>query len=434
MAQVTVFVENLAPEDGVFLSPMWVGFHDGTFDIFNSGEPAEEFLERLAEDATIEPNPDFPVTISTAFTEFVENEFATTQGTISTGPISPGELAVERFTLPEESLETTSRYFSYGSMALPSNDAFIGNEDPLAFEVYDEDGVFQGGEFIVTGDNVWDAGTEVNDEIPENTAFLGQTVPNTGVDEDGVVEPHPGFIADGNILEAFPNADFTEDGYEVARITISQDIVGTPESEVLPGTDLPESIVGLAGDDTLVGFGGNDIVIGGRGNDVLRGVDGNDTLQGRQGNDRLQGGDGDDVLLGGQGRDRMNGGAGNDTLTGGASIDYFTFATNNEFNQNDVGIDTITDFDEVRDIIVLRRDTFTALTSSSGEGFSVASEFAVVNNDTSVGSSDALIVYSSGSGNLFYNQNGSASDLGTGSQFATLEGGPDLVAEDFILG
>ncbi|MGB3511712.1 MAG: spondin domain-containing protein [Microcoleaceae cyanobacterium] len=435
---VTVFVENLAPEDGVVLSPMWVGFHNGTFDIFNPGEEAEEFLERLAEDATIDSSEDFPVTIGTAFADFVESGLGTTQGTIAVpGQIFPGELAVERFVLPPETLETTSRYFSYGSMILPSNDAFVANGNPLAFEVYDENGDFEGGEFIVAGSNVWDAGTEVNDEIPENTAFFGQEEPDTGDDENGVVNLHPGFIPNGDILTAFPGGDFTEDGYQVARITISQDIVGEPESEVLQGTEISESIVGLAGDDTLNGFGGNDIVIGSRGNDLLRGVDGNDTLEGRQGFDRLLGGDGEDVLLGGQGRDRMNGGSGNDILTGGASIDFFIFATNDEFNQNDIGVDTITDFDEVRDLILLDLDTFTAIASdpsnTDNPGFSVEEEFDVVNNDASAGLSDAFIVYSQATGNLFYNQNGSVSGLGTGVQFATLQGRPDIEAEDFIL-
>ena len=34
---------------------------------------------------------------------------------------------------------------------------------------------------------------EVNDEIPENTAFLAQADPDTGMDQGGVVETHPGF-------------------------------------------------------------------------------------------------------------------------------------------------------------------------------------------------------------------------------------------------
>jgi len=55
--QVTVTIENLAPTNGTFQTPHWVGFHDGLFDIYNSGAPANSLpepggvaLERLAED------------------------------------------------------------------------------------------------------------------------------------------------------------------------------------------------------------------------------------------------------------------------------------------------------------------------------------------------------------------------------------------------
>jgi hypothetical protein len=48
--------------------------------------------------------------------------------------------------------------------------------------------------------------------------------------------------------------------------------------------------------------------------------------------------------------------------------------------------------------------------------FSVATEFAVVNNNTAVATASALIVYSSGTGNLFYHQNGTATGLGAGSE------------------
>ncbi|MGL4881737.1 MAG: M10 family metallopeptidase C-terminal domain-containing protein, partial [Waterburya sp.] len=61
------------------------------------------------------------------------------------------------------------------------------------------------------------------------------------------------------------------------------------------------------------------------------------------------------------------------------------------------------------------------------------SEFAVVGSDTAVATASALIVYSSGTGNLFYNQNGVTTGLGSGGQFATLSEIPALSATDFIL-
>ncbi|MCP4248268.1 MAG: hypothetical protein GY778_14575, partial [bacterium] len=81
-----------------------------------------------------------------------------------------------------------------------------------------------------------DAGTEVNDEIPAHTAFFGQTEPDTGIDEFGVVHDHPGFLppGSGGILDdpGFANADFTQSGYEIARIIIIRSDTPVPSGAV----------------------------------------------------------------------------------------------------------------------------------------------------------------------------------------------------------
>ncbi|MCG8456194.1 MAG: spondin domain-containing protein, partial [Holophagales bacterium] len=50
--EVRVTVENVAPENGAFITPFWIGFHDGSFDTYDAGAPAADFpgLESLAED------------------------------------------------------------------------------------------------------------------------------------------------------------------------------------------------------------------------------------------------------------------------------------------------------------------------------------------------------------------------------------------------
>ena len=97
-------------------------------------------------------------------------------------------------------------------MVIPSNDAFVANGSPTAHAIFDESGLFGAMGFSIGGDEVLDAGTEVNDELPENTAFFDQQTPNTGVDENGVVTAHPGFlpVGSGGILDApmFAEADF----------------------------------------------------------------------------------------------------------------------------------------------------------------------------------------------------------------------------------
>lgn len=236
-AEIRVTIENLAPANGNYLTPVWVGFHNGGFDIYDTDTPAAGFLERLAEDGNTAP-------ISNAFTVIGSG---TAQGTIPGpgGAIAPGETAAMDFTL-DGSL-ASSRYFSYASMVIPSNDAFIANENPIAFRIFDDWGNFLGANFFVSGAMVFDAGTEVNDELPANTAFFGQATPNTGVDENGMVHLHPGFLppGSGGILDSsmFANADFARDGYPVAQIRI--DAVPVPGALWLLGS-------GLVG---LVGFG-----------------------------------------------------------------------------------------------------------------------------------------------------------------------------------
>ncbi len=78
-------------------------------------------------------------------------------------------------------------------MVLPSNDIFVANDDQREHLVFDRRDRFRGADFIITGDEVLDAGTEVNDEIPENTAFFGQSVPDTGVEENGAIGISEGF-------------------------------------------------------------------------------------------------------------------------------------------------------------------------------------------------------------------------------------------------
>ena len=206
---------------------------------------------------------------------------------------------------------------------------------------------------------------------------------------------------------------------------------------------------GWYGNDLLYGHGSYDFLEGGRGHDTLYGGDdqdklfgdeGNDYLSGQNGWDYLDGGDGDDILYGGNDADRLFGGAGNDTLSGGEGRDrlkgnegndIFDFNTNEVFDLDKMGIDVIADFGDGNDVINLDKTTFTALSSLAGKGFSNRREFAVVSRDDLVATSNAYILYSSSTGNLFYNENGAAAGLGNGGHFAILENAAELFANDF---
>lgn len=211
--EVTVTITNLAPQNGTYLTPVWLGFHNGQFDTFNSGEAASAALERLAEDGATGP----------LSADFAASGAGAADGVAGGGPFGPGASVQQTFML--DGSNPNARYFSFASMVVPSNDAFISNGNPLARQIFDGGGNFTPVDFIVAGSMIWDAGTEVNDEIPANTAFFGQAAPNTGVTENGVVALHPGFLAPGSggILDApmFANANFLAPGYQAARIQIT---------------------------------------------------------------------------------------------------------------------------------------------------------------------------------------------------------------------
>ncbi len=194
---VIVKVSNLSPSRGTFLTPVWVGIHDGTFDSYDGGSPANVPLggveiERLAEDGNTGP-------ITETFDDLMEGA---PQATIPgpAGPLAPGDFQSITLNVDPE----LDRFFSYASMIIPSNDAFVANGNPLAHELFDDSGAFIGASFFVSGDETNDAGTEVNDEIASNVAFLNQTAPNTGTPENGVViTPFSGFAPAGTL--AYPD-------------------------------------------------------------------------------------------------------------------------------------------------------------------------------------------------------------------------------------
>lgn len=208
---VIVRIENLAPESGTFLTPMWFGFHDGGFDMFDVGASATAGIERIAEDGDA----------SGLGMEFLSSGRGVVSGVLNgIGPIGPGQSTQRVVTIDESA--ASSLYFSWASMVIPSNDAFVGNDNARQHRLFSSAGAFVGMDFIVLGSQVWDAGTEVNDEVAENTAFFGQMAPNTGTPENGLVGFHPGFIVGGPILSSsqFSAADFRQAGYQVARISV----------------------------------------------------------------------------------------------------------------------------------------------------------------------------------------------------------------------
>ncbi len=229
--ELNVTIENLSPENGVFLTPFWISFHDGSFDLFDLGQAASPALETLAEDG----NPDaVSALFKTGNHQGIDATVVEPGGFPGAPVFEPGSSATLKINVDEAS----GRYFSYASMVIPSNDAFVANDDPKIHEIFDSSGNFTGPiSFTVWGNQVLDAGTENNTET--NAAFLNQTAPNTGDDQSSTVQLHTGYNgssanpnatpvnilggvnAAGSLIDA-SNADFTLDNYQVARITISE--------------------------------------------------------------------------------------------------------------------------------------------------------------------------------------------------------------------
>ncbi|MEM1169130.1 MAG: DUF4347 domain-containing protein [Cyanobacteria bacterium P01_H01_bin.35] len=261
---------------------------------------------------------------------------------------------------------------------------------------------------------------------------VGNDVLNGNIGNDSLTGWWGNDIIDGgdgfDTLQGGDDADTLNGGNDADTLK------GGTGNDQLNGDSGDDFIQGEAGDDELNGGEGQDTVGGGNGQDIINGNAGNDSLTGWLGDDTLTGGTGNDIVQGGDGLDILNGEQGTDTLTGGSNSDRFIFDIGSQFSLTDMGSDIIKDFNSAEsDKIVLSKTTFSSLGSVVGDGFSVAGEFAVVDNDAAAGTSSAKVVYNSANGQLFYNPDGTTSGFGEGGLFATLENQANLQESDFVL-
>jgi Ca2+-binding RTX toxin-like protein len=160
---------------------------------------------------------------------------------------------------------------------------------------------------------------------------------------------------------------------------------GTPQADLMAGTDLADTLSAGGGDDFVIGNGGNDRISGGRGSDQMFGDAGNDRIFGQADNDWIYGGtgwdiakggagndwiyledgndkglgqggndfifgqNGNDTLVGGAGSDTMSGGRGNDVMNGGTGGDAYRYGYDVDAldAMADAGHDVISDKGEV---------------------------------------------------------------------------------------
>lgn len=264
---VEVEITNNAPTGGVVLTPVWVGFHDGSFDSYNGGLSSQVGLERLAEDGNNSViSADFLggytyVDSGTSARVLTGQTSGRVDGTIgstdgSPPPVQPGETVTRQFTIDADG---SNRYFSYASMILPSNDFFVANGNPFAHDLsslYDGEGEIT---FVIgLPGTVNDAGTEQEDfdfAAPPLGGLQG-LFPQVGFDgDDGQIAPNQSSADDTLAIQNVsgdPFADFLNaDGLDLSQLNFNDASLYTNGIATVTIRVVPEptslALIGLGG-------------------------------------------------------------------------------------------------------------------------------------------------------------------------------------------
>jgi len=173
--QLRVTVENLAPTNSVAMAPLRLGFHDGTFDVFNEGQAATAPIISIAEGGS---GADW-------FPAFAAQQPGGDSGSVfpnPAGPLLPGQTGFVDITVDS----SINRFFTFAAMVVPSNDYFIGNDSGTQYRVFDDQGNFLPTVIEQRGRDIWDAGSEVDGAF--GAAFLQGSNNDDRIPDDGVVE------------------------------------------------------------------------------------------------------------------------------------------------------------------------------------------------------------------------------------------------------
>jgi hypothetical protein len=157
--RLAVTVQNIAPSNSIAFAPLHVGLHGGAFDAFDEGATATAPIVSVAEGGSG----------SAWFPAFAAADPGATLGTVLPDP--PGPLlegASGRAAFRVDPL--ANPFFTFASMVIPSNDYFIGNDDPQAYRLFDASGKLVIGSIELFASDIWDAGSEADD--PAAAAFI----------------------------------------------------------------------------------------------------------------------------------------------------------------------------------------------------------------------------------------------------------------------
>ena len=214
VVDVTVTVQNLAPASGIAFAPLHLGFHSGGFDAFNLGGVATAPIISVAEGGA-----------GGAWqAAFAAADPTATRGTVG-GLLLPG--ASSSLTLRVDT--ALNPLFTFAGMVVPSNDFFIGNDNPAEYRLFDATGALTTPSITVTAGEIWDAGSEVFD--PAAAAFVGNNDLRTA--QNSVVAFNFAELAAFNGLTTGAGYTFSSGltaGSEVYRISFGVSPVPEPGS------------------------------------------------------------------------------------------------------------------------------------------------------------------------------------------------------------
>ncbi|WP_425039825.1 spondin domain-containing protein [Primorskyibacter sp. S187A] len=221
---LNITVTNLQSEGGLSATPLYLGFHNGSFDAFDNGGVASAGLKEIAETGS-------PAAIAAQRRATDPNS----QGLVLASPdgpppIQPGETVSGQITLEQ----TGATFLSFLSMVLPSNDTFIGNDDAYAYQVLDDSGSFVGPFTIdVTGNHFYDAGTEANGLL--GSAFVRDQDISLNPAGEGTIslattlaEFAGATLATGDVLGDAAQLDFASDRAAFGLLSIAVTEVAAP--------------------------------------------------------------------------------------------------------------------------------------------------------------------------------------------------------------
>lgn len=175
--------------DGTVPQDVVLAFHGGSFDFFDLGKPADEALRRFA---TEQATDGFVEKMAAVDSSGRVDRAA--QRTWRSGLYS-GTSAVLDLTDPWVD-PSRHRYLSFLSAIKPSDDAFVGNDNPMRYEIFDAQGNFLGPFSIdIYGSDVLDAGVRANEEA--DVLWLDRNLDEVdfeaGTRTSAPILPHPGF-------------------------------------------------------------------------------------------------------------------------------------------------------------------------------------------------------------------------------------------------